>query len=287
MESLQCNGFTAVLTLSTTRLRPLSTLVSAQSPHAVEGIYSAPLVAGQVWTLAWTGTRPGTGPVHATVLVQEGEGEPTAHAVDGGAPSILRGIIQTAVPPLKLTLVLTAPGPIANLAVFVLVCGDSSPRALTSARLLDDVLGPTHIPHEDHWPSQSPQDPSEHTVEVFGSPTSRVLDGADDSGIGLDAVELEKVQREHRFYRTAAERLERAMSHASHIRYLSLCLSNDGVDDIVAAGEEAIAPTTRVQWAVAREQTRELLRAEADMRVRWELQGVLRMLVGREQARGR
>ncbi|BGP44805.1 hypothetical protein JCM10450v2_000620 [Rhodotorula kratochvilovae] len=283
MTTLHCNGFTASLALSTTPLRPLSTAVNPRAPHAVEGVYAVPLVRGQVWTLAWTDARRNKTPVQATVLFQEGDGEATEHPVHEGEPMRVRGTIQTDTPPLKVTLVLKTVSCSANLAVFVLVCGDSSPRSPVASRLPANNVTPAHnSPPEEHWAMTSPHSSPERTLDAFTTPGSMAAGGADDSGMGFDTAELEKIQREHKFYRLASHRLERAMSPASHIRYLSSCLAHEPIDGAGGVRDEAeeLTPAARVHTAIVREQMREMLREEGDARVRWEFQNVLRMLVG-------
>lgn len=97
VPQLHCNGFSAHLSLVASPLQPLSTCVNPHAPHAVEGVYAAPLVSGQPWTLAWADDRPEGVPVDASVLVHDGGDEAVLCTVAHGQPTSLRGFLRACI----------------------------------------------------------------------------------------------------------------------------------------------------------------------------------------------
>jgi len=93
MASLHCSGFSASLSLLATALAPLSSSVNPHAPHAVEGIYAAPLAPGQPWTIVWSDERAVPTAVDAGVLVCDGANEPVLCSVEHGRPTSLRGYL--------------------------------------------------------------------------------------------------------------------------------------------------------------------------------------------------
>ncbi|GAA5913509.1 hypothetical protein JCM8208_000693 [Rhodotorula glutinis] len=306
MASLHCNGFSANLSLLATPLQPLSTSVNPHAPHAVEGVYAAPLAPGQPWTIVWSDDRAIPTAVDAAVLVCDGASEPIMCSIEHSKPTSLSGYLEKG--PLKLTLLLRDQIDNEIVAIFVMFCADSTVAAETARTqpvflpTADLAGGPTHhasqnretlyMPHRRH----SHHDDGLHRrIATPHSSPETMLDaaGADDSGVLLTTPErLERVQlveletlrhteRELDFYRAAVHALERSMSPASHIRFLTERLVRDrtGGPDCAQADDRALTVAARIHTAVAREKMLQQLREEREAAVTEELAGVLRMLV--------
>ncbi|GAA5834386.1 hypothetical protein JCM9279_004302 [Rhodotorula babjevae] len=311
MVSLHCNGFSANLSLLATPLQPLSTSVNPHAPHAVEGVYAAPLAPGQPWTLVWSDDRSVPTAIDASVLVCDGINEPILCSIEYGQPKSLSSYLDKG--PLKLTLLLRDKDANEVCAIFVLFCANSAPAAgmtapapvfLPTSSLAIDSSRQTPHNHETLYmphrrDSQVDVNLHRRIATPQASPES-MLDaaGADDSGVALTTperiertqlVELETLkhtERELDFYRAAVHALERSMSPASHIRFLTerLVRERNGGPDCERADDRALTVAARIHTAVAREKMLQQLREEREAAVTEELAGVLRMLVSARQS---
>ncbi|KPV78494.1 uncharacterized protein RHOBADRAFT_41039 [Rhodotorula graminis WP1] len=307
MASLHCNGFSAHLSLLATPLQPLSSSVNPHAPHAVEGIYAAPLAPGQPWTLVWSDDRAVPTAVDAGVLVCDGANAPVRCELEHGKPTSLSGYLDTG--PLKITLLLRDQVVNEMVAIFVMFCADSTstanPTGSEAVFLPTDHLaaaGPSHrhaaqnretlyMPHRRdirhdidlHRRIATPQSSPETMLDAAGADDSGVLLTTPERRERAQLVDLETLrhtERELDFYRAAVHSLERSMSPASHIRFLTERLVRDrtGGPDCPQADDRALTVAARVHTAVAREQMLRQLGEEREAAVTEELAGVLRML---------